>query len=154
MSQQSSPQALIERLREATSRGDWDAIDPILGDINRDFKPELVAPLLSTLVDNKLFEEPMFGIVHLAETAQGPDFVHGLLAALPKLSTRSPRWTRTLLGRVFNSSSTFQELLDAVDHASREQIEALDTALPSLEERNPERFGPGAAQVRARIRKR
>jgi len=102
--------------------------------------PDLVAPLLSTLVDDPTGETQVFGIVHVAESITDPQYTAGLLKAMPVLIKRSPRWATILLIRALNSPETLRQLLQLVPDLPHEQRAALLDAAEAVERWRPGKF--------------
>jgi hypothetical protein len=142
------PGLVVGRLATAQGRGQWAEIDPLLAELRPFFGPDLVAPLLSTLVDDITAEAQVFGIVHLAESADDRPYVLGFVKALPFLVEKSPRWARTLLARVLNAPGTFKELVGSAPSLPYEQRRALLDATRALEEWRPDKFGRQCAVIR------
>ena len=133
--------ALLARIATAQRAGRWLDLDGLLIELAPLFEPDLVGPLLSTIADDFLGEEVVFGLVHLAESVESSSYIAGLLDALPTLRQNAPRWARTLLARVFNAPGDFAVLLETAPNASSEQRAALADTGARVEAWEPVRFG-------------
>jgi hypothetical protein len=141
-------QLVVDRLAAAQRTGHWSEIDPLLVELQPCFGPDLVAPLLLTLVDDISAEAQVFGIVHLAESADDRPYALGLVKALPLLVEAAPRWATILLSRLLNSASTFQQLIELVPSLPAEQQRALLKSVAAVEEWRPDQVGPQVALIR------
>ena len=143
----------VGRIAAAQRQRQWSEIEPLLVELGPSFGPNLVAPLLSTLVDDVTAEAEVFAIVHLAEATADRPYVLGLLEALPVLVKRAPRWARILLSRVVNSPGAFEQLMELARDQPDGQRRALLDAADALERWRPA-IGAQVALIRDSLREK
>ena len=138
---------LCGEIRAAMRRGDWHLVDSLLGHAEAPSNPDEVAELVSLLVDDPEHYSELFAIVHLAERALDPEYVAGLLRALPKLVPRAEWWARTLFVRVLNSHSTYRQLLETLSSANSSEQSTVRETVATVAAWRPDQFADRLAAV-------
>ncbi|MDE2430300.1 MAG: hypothetical protein KGM99_16375 [Burkholderiales bacterium] len=65
-----------------------------------------IGPLLSSLDDGAQEDAGMFSLIHAAENFDDDTYVNELLAILPQLVTKAPKWASIVWMRGLNSENT------------------------------------------------
>ena len=73
--------------------------------------PTYIAPLLTLLHDDSVYDEMMFSIIHRIEVFEDKAYVSEILLNSISLYKTSPRWASIIFMRMLNSESTRLELI-------------------------------------------
>lgn len=139
--------SVVADVGKAVRGRDPRVIDDVVALLPKPITADLVAPLLTTLVDGHEHEEVLWSIVHTAETAPTGPYEQGLLRALPQLSRSAPDWAQVLLLRCMNSESSLEELVSALAEAPEVERQVAGSVAEAVRRRDPERFSASANTI-------
>ena len=86
--------------------------EDLVADVSDGFPRHVLGPLILTLDDSCEFDEVMFGVIHGIESFPRAAYFEELLAILPLLKKKSPRWCGILHTRIMNSNDNFSDYLE------------------------------------------
>jgi len=94
--------------------------------------------LVLLLDDNETSEDLMFSIIHAVEMFEDDIYVSHILDVLPELWARSPRWTKILHMRIWNSTATRAAYVDRLQHGTEGQRRTAKMVLRDVAQWHPE----------------
>jgi len=141
---------LADLRREVQTEGarPW-VIDTLVTELLVERDDRLANDLLSLLSDNARSDEGMFSLIHAAESFDDSEYVHALLAALPRLVSSAPRWASIVMMRVLNSESTRLEMVKELRQSQLSVRQAVLTVCDHVNKVSPQFSQKIAAVMRA-----
>lgn len=140
MAKASNLEQLVQELRSAAGRKDEmyaESFEFALGKIAALDDPGIIRALIEFFDDAAPYDEVMFSLIHTIEKFDDKVFVNHLLASLPGLVERSPRWASIILMRGLNNDLTREELVRQARQADTSVKEALKWLAEKINERGP-----------------
>lgn len=115
--------------------------------------PASIGPLVA-LLDDAVDDELMFSVVHTIEVFDDPIYVQEVLASLPELWRRAPRWAVILHIRIINSAPTFAAYQSQLDRLGDDGRSALKGVLEALTAKYPPDKHPQFTDARSELERR
>jgi len=99
--------------------------------------PRSIGILISSLDDAAIDDAGMFSIIHAAESFDDETYIDELIAALPQITVKSPKWTSIALMRILNSESTRDTLVRKLRYAGTSARDSARWLCEKINERSP-----------------
>jgi hypothetical protein len=129
---------LVDELKSTAARHDGANVqqfEAALAAVARLNDPASIRALVPFLEDGTQFDEPMFSIIHTMEAFPDDVYTREVLAALPELSRRAPRWASIILMRMLNAEPTHAELVRQAKGAEPATKQTLRDVLDAVNRR-------------------
>lgn len=126
-------QAVASRIDEVGSK----SVDEALARLMPQCDARGIKPLLLALNDAVDQDDGMFSIIHAAESFDDDIYVRELLAVLPELSGKAPKWASIVLMRALNNGATMAVLVRQVRVSDSKVKEAVTWLCEKINERSP-----------------
>lgn len=137
---ESNFEELVARFKAAASRIDEvgaKKVDETIAMLMAHRDVRCIQPLLLSLNDNAQDDEGVFSAIHAAESFDNGSYVEELLAVIPELRARSPKWASIVLMRVLNNENTKLILMQKLRTVNAEVKEAIRWLCEKINQRSP-----------------
>lgn len=139
MTDQTFEQAKTEFLAHAKNFANSDAteIDSLIVPLMEHRDPRSITVLLSSLEDAAKDDAGMFSIIHAAESFDDETYIDELIAALPRITAKSPKWASIVVMRTLNTESTKDTLIRKLRDAGPSSKNSAKWLCEKINERSP-----------------